>query len=287
MHLPSRVGIVGLGLMGGSLAQALRTLPAPPHVAAFSLDGTDLEAALRDGSVDEIHADPDPVARDRDLVLYAVPLDAALELLDRHHGLWGRKAVVTDVVSLKEPLLERARSLGVLERFVGSHPLTGGEGSGYAEAQADLYRDATVWLAGDGASDRAVSMVRGLWEAVGARPRRIEAREHDLRMVRASHLPQLLSNLLAEALGRAGIVRDDLGPGGRDMTRLAGSSPEMWRSLFRHSGAELADALEDVAESAREVAEALEAEELDRVVRLMERSREWLREADPGEDSWS
>lgn len=276
MELPARVGIVGLGLMGGSLARALAALPGRPRILASSLEPDDLESARAEGVVDAV-ADADVVAAGADLVVYATPLGATLELLEAHRALWASDAVVTDLVSLKTPVLTRARELGIIERYVGSHPVTGGEGEGFPASREGLYDGAVVWLVRDEPSAGARSAVDGLWKALGAEPRWIDAAEHDRRMVRASHLPQILANALAAALGEAGVRREELGPGGRDMTRLAGSSPRMWEGLFEHSGTDLASAVRELLSGLESVARSLEAGEVDDVVRLMERTRRWTR----------
>lgn len=276
MEIPSRVGIVGLGLMGGSLARALGPRAAGPSVMASSLVGEDLVTALSHGVVDEV-GDPETVAASCDLVVYATPLTATLRLLEAHAERWKPGAVITDLVSLKSPVQEQARRLGILARYVGSHPMAGGEGSGYPASRDGLYHDATVWLVRDGASEAAAATVRGLWEAVGGRPVWVGADEHDRRMVRTSHLPQVVANALAAVLGEAGLRRSELGPGGREMTRLAGSSPEMWRPLLRYSGPELAGAVREILPMLETVARLLEDGDVDAVVRLMERTGRWTR----------
>jgi prephenate dehydrogenase len=102
----ARVGIIGLGLMGGSLARALKALPNPPFVLGASTESDDRKRALDTGAVDEAHHDPVNVAAASDLLVYATPLGATLSLFDSHRELWGPDTVVPDVASLKRPLAE-------------------------------------------------------------------------------------------------------------------------------------------------------------------------------------
>lgn len=270
-----RVGIVGLGLLGGSLARALKTLPDPPLIRAFSLHEQDLRIARRAGAVDEVTAEAAEAAADQDLVVYAAPLEATLGLLSAHADVWAPGTVVTDVVSLKQPLLERVRRLGAAGRYVGAHPMAGGEGSGFEASRPGLFRDAVVWLVRGDADSAAAEAVAALWSALDARPRWTEAERHDRRMVWVSHLPQVVANALASVLSEEEFASHELGPGGRDMTRLAASSPEMWQDLLAASGPELAPALRAVARELEEIARWVGDGDVESVTDLMGRTRRW------------
>jgi prephenate dehydrogenase len=271
----ARVAIIGLGVMGGSLARALRGLPRAPRVIGFSPRASEREASLTSGAVDETAADADEAAGSADLVVYATPLRAMLELQARHAGVWQPDAVISDLSSLKLPLSSQARALGAHTRYVGAHPMVGSEASGFGAAQAELFRDAVVWLSASDVPVEVASRVERLWTALRARPAWIDASVHDARMARASHLPQLLANVLARYLEEHGLTRADLGSGGRDMTRLAGSSPTIWADLLEQSAAELAPALREVGADLDALATLLEARDLDGIARLMERTRAW------------
>ena len=117
-----RVGIVGLGLIGGSLARALRRLDGGPRIVAFNRNRDDAERALDDGSIDAVAGTAEEAVEGQDLVVYATPLDVAREMMREHKEAWA-DATVTDVVGLKAPMLEEARALGIASQFVGSHPL--------------------------------------------------------------------------------------------------------------------------------------------------------------------
>ena len=264
------VAIVGLGLIGGSLARALAALNRPPRVVATSQRASNLELAERAGAIEAGSTDPEAVLAGADLVVYATPLDVTLRLLADHRGRWPAGAVVTDVASLKGPVEEAMRALGESARYTGSHPMAGGEGSGFRHSAADLLAGATVWLTGTGTG---AAGVEALWRAVGAHPRWTTADEHDRLMSWCSHLPQLASNALARVLEESGHAPCDLGTGGTDMVRLAGSSPEMWLPLLARS--EAGDALRNLARIAREFAEALDRRDLKAIEDWMRSTRSW------------
>ena len=273
----ARVAIIGLGVMGGSLARALRALPRAPRVIGFSPRVSEREASLASGAVDEAAADADQAAGSADLVVYATPLRAMLELQARHAGVWQPDAVISDLSSLKLPLSSQARALGAHSRYVGAHPMVGSEASGFGASQAELFRDAVVWLSASDVPVEVASRVERLWTALRARPAWVDASAHDARMARASHLPQLLANVLARYLEEHGLARADLGSGGRDMTRLAGSSPTIWADLLEQSAGEVAPALRELGADLDALATLLESRDLDGVVRLMDRTRAWAR----------
>lgn len=268
--------VVGLGAVGGSVAKGvLHRLPGVP-VFGVDPDGESAARAARDG-VRVV-----PCLRDCDVdggvVVFAVPLDATVRLVRETAPVWRGAALATDVASLKAAVLVAA-SAAPASPFVGAHPMCGSERSGYPAARADLFDGARVWLCpaatGDAASG-AEAAARAFWTMLGARPCTIAAERHDRVMALVSHLPQLLSNALAATLEDAGVSTGQLGPGGRDMTRLAGSSPSMWLPLLEAAAGEDAAALRAVEHRIAAIRRMLESGDLRGVETLMDRGRRWV-----------
>ncbi len=272
-----RIGIVGLGLIGGSLARALQGLDDGPRIVAFNRNRDDAERALADGVIDAVAGTGEEAVEGQDLVVYATPLDVAREMMRAHSKGWG-DATVTDVAGLKEPLVKEAGELGFAAQFVGSHPLAGGTASGYGASSADLFSGETVFVCGGEAESERIASVQSMWQAMGARVRPIDADAHDRLIVWASHVPQLISNVVARAMADAGLSVGDLGPGGRDLTRLAESSPEMWTSLLDEASEENVRAIESVQGGLAALHQALAERSLEDVAELMRATREWRRE---------
>ena len=272
-----RVGIVGLGLIGGSLARALHVLDHGPRIVAFNRNRDDADRALADGVIDAVAGTVEEAVEGQDLVVYATPLDVAREMMRAHSEGWG-DATVTDVAGLKEPLLRETGELGFAAQFVGSHPMAGGTASGYEASSADLFSGETVFVCGGEAESERIGAVQSMWKAMGARVRPIDADDHDRLMVWASHLPQLISNVVARAMAEAGLSVKDLGPGGRDLTRLAESSPEVWTSLLDGASEENLRAIESVQSGLDLLRAALSEGSLDEVAELMRATREWRKE---------
>ncbi len=287
------VTVVGLGAMGGSVAKAV--LHRVPGVPVFGID-PDRESAgraQRDGvQVTARLGDRDP---GDGVVVFAAPLDATVRLVRETGAVWRRAALATDVASLKVAVLEAAegamqavkgtdaalpRPAPVLPRpapFVGAHPMCGSERSGYAAARDDLFEGVRVWLCPAAGEESAggESAARAFWAMLGAAPRAIPAERHDRIMARASHLPQLLANALAATLENAGVTPNLLGPGGRGMTRLAGSSPAMWVPLLEAAATEDATALLAVERQIAAIRRMLASGDASGLEELMNRGRRW------------
>lgn len=231
MNLPFKhAGVIGLGLIGGSVARDLSALGI--RVSAFDADNAQLAAAMRDGAVHRrLTASLEGLA-DTDLVVIAVPVDEALDVLRRAAPFLGRVALITDVGSTKARIVALATELGLGERFIGSHPMAGDHRSGWTASRAGLFLDAPLYLCPAVDSvPQAVMLAESLWRTLGARPIEMDASAHDERLAWTSHLPHMIAVVLGLTLGEGGVYREDLGPGGRDMTRIAGSSPEMWTAI--------------------------------------------------------
>lgn len=263
--------------MGGSLARALTTLAGGPRVLGWSPAADEREAALGAGAVSEAPARWEDAVAGAELVVLAMPLRATCAMLAEVARATPEETTLSDVASLKAPLARAAERAGIAARWVGAHPMAGSERSGFAASRADLFRDARVWTAVHESAEPRLGGVHALWHAIGARPARIGWDEHDRLMSVASHLPQLAANALAAVLADAGVTPDQLGPGGRDMTRLAASNPLIWRDLLSEARPELVEGLRALGAGAERVADLLEAGELEAVRDLMVKTRAWRR----------
>lgn len=272
--VPDRIAIVGLGLMGASLAKALKRSARAPRIAAHTTEPGDGERALAEGVIDRYDTTTAAATVDAQLVVLATPVDAALALLSEHaHELNGTDTIVTDVCSVKLPVVQRARALGLV-RFVGSHPLCGSERSGYPAARADLYDGAVVYVV-PGEDDAANQTVAALWRAAGARTAEIDAATHDGRMAWVSHVPQILASALADTLADRGIAAAALGPGGSGMVRLAASPPPLWTEILRHNRDEVVPALRALTARIAAFEAAIAAGDDPELRRLLERGHAW------------
>lgn len=274
--MPATVGVIGLGTIGGSVARALKALEPAPVVRAHARDLNDMEAARLAGAMDEGFLDIVGVAADVDLLVVATPLGSEADVLRQAAAALPAEALVLDVGSLQVPALDAAATAELSDRFVACHPMSGSEASGFHASRADLFERTRVWLSsGREVPETARQVAEGFWASLGGVPAWIEPDDHDDRMAMVSHLPQALAGILAHVLDEAGFTPDDLGPGGRDMTRLAASAPGLWRDLFAHSGPRVAKLLRDFGGALESWADVLDGGDLDEIQALMERTRRW------------
>lgn len=267
-------GIIGLGLIGGSLARDLAA--AGWRVLGADHDPDTLTAARDAGVVGEALGPQALVTLD--VLVLALPVRAAThrlgelaEALDPDSDL-----VITDAGSTKRSILAAADASGLGPRFVGSHPMAGSHRSGWHAGRVDLFRERTAWICTtDASTPEAVERVETMWRTVGAIPERIDAVDHDRLMARTSHLPQLAATALATVLSRHGLPPDALGPGGHDTTRLAGSDPAMWTDIALDNRDEIAPALDALTETLTELTHAIRNGDAAAVRSRLQAGRDW------------
>lgn len=219
------VTIYGTGLIGASLGLALKE--EIPGIRVYGMDAPEVLKRAQDlGAIDGKARTADIP----DLVILAAPVSAILELLEQLPTT--NSSVVFDVGSTKVNVCRKAAGCGL--PFVGGHPMTGSEKSGPEAASADLFRGAPFFLCPvPSAPQSALSKVTRVVEAIGANPLVISAEEHDRVVAQLSHLPQILSTLLADQTSeRRGLA----GPGWKSFTRLAASPFHVWRDILQTSG---------------------------------------------------
>jgi prephenate dehydrogenase len=237
-----RVGIVGLGLIGGSIALGLRS--ALPAVRIAGVDrGPVADAARARGLIDEQRAAALDL-RDADVIVLATPVSSILELVTEL-GRAGVTTAVTDVGSTKRQVMAAAQAAGLVN-FVGGHPMAGGARGGLDAARGGLFAGRPWFLTpGAAASPEAGQQVEQMVRALGATPVAVDADAHDRTMAYVSHLPQLLSVVLmvaaGESVGEQGLAHS--GRGLDDMTRLASSSAAIWEGILDSNADYVAEAL--------------------------------------------
>ncbi len=229
------IGIIGIGLIGGSFARAVRRADSDVRIVGIDRDAAALVVARQMGVIDESALPAD--AASCDLILLAVPVRQIPLVLVEIAPFLNRTAVITDAGSTKQDVIAAARAvLGErISQFVPGHPIAGREHAGVAASDADLFEGKNVVLT-PLSENAAVSIerVRSLWQACGARVVEMTAEAHDAVFAAVSHLPHLLAFALVDELAarpNAKTFFSLAASGFRDFTRIAGSSPEMWRDI--------------------------------------------------------
>ena len=232
-----RVAVIGVGLIGGSFALALKRAKACAHVVGAGRSAANLQLALERGIVDAIAPDAAAAADGADLVLVATPVAQFGKVLSSIAAKLPPSAIITDAGSTKRDVVAAARAgLGSrISQFVPAHPIAGAENSGAAAASAELFRGKRVVLTPLAENPaRSVQAIGDAWSACGARVSRMSPQEHDALFAAVSHLPHLLAYALVHEVASRGNAAQLFGyaaAGFRDFTRIASSHPEMWRDI--------------------------------------------------------
>jgi len=232
-----RLSIIGVGLIGGSLARALRRAGAVSHITGVGRGRENLERALDLGVVDAWTQDIAEGVKDADMVLIAVPMGMYDQVFKAMADSLGAGTIVTDAGSTKQHAIDVAnRAMKNRENFVPAHPIAGTEQSGVEASFVALYDGRTCILTPlKSTNPAALSIVEGMWQIAGSRVVQMDAATHDDLLAGVSHLPHVAAFALVNAVHRqkaGGYDPFEFAAGGfRDFTRIASSSPYMWRDI--------------------------------------------------------
>ena len=272
-----RLAIVGLGLLGGSVAKAVRAESLAREIVGIGRNPASLAPALSEGAVDSVTTDLRAGLGAADMIVLATPV-ATLE--QQMSAVWSAAephALVTDVGSTKAAIVRVAETLSAARPldFVGSHPMAGSNLSGFGVARADLFRGATIILTPTDRTARdAVKRVTEFWEAVGGRVVSMDPATHDRAVAAVSHLPHLVADALVDAVIRMDPQFFDVAARGfKDTTRIAASNPTVWREIFEENHEALAEAVAAFRAALDNLERVLRAGDASRIEAELERIR--------------
>jgi prephenate dehydrogenase len=277
--LIERLAIIGVGLIGGSLARALRRGKHVGEIVGFGRSLSNLRQAVELGVIDRAAVSAADAAQKADMVVLAVPVGAMEPVLGEIATALAAHTIVTDVGSVKQPVAAAARRmLGPrFPDFVPAHPIAGGEQSGVAASRADLFESHRIILTpADETHATAVARVREMWLAAGGQVMLLTMEEHDRILAACSHLPHVLAYVLVDMLVR----RDDhqatfdLAAGGfRDFTRIASSDPAMWRDICLANRDAIVQLLRDYRDNLDALVDAIARQDGEFVRETFERAK--------------
>ncbi len=274
-----KITLVGVGLLGGSLGLAARTSRLAREVAGFARRAKTIAECEMIGATDFTTTDLLAAVSNADLVILCTPLAQMRALTKQFLPALKRGAIVTDVGSVKAGVVRELESLIAKAggHFVGSHPMAGGEKSGVLAAKADLFKNAICVLTPTKKSNvGAVRKLETFWRSLGSRMVKMPPEEHDELVSRTSHLPHVAASALAN------FVLDPSNPRGqsqlcaggfRDTTRIASSSPEMWRDIALANRKNLVKALAAFASDLKKFRKALKREDAKAVLEFFETAK--------------
>jgi prephenate dehydrogenase len=274
-----RLAVIGVGLIGGSLARALRAAGMVGEIVGCGRGRANLEEAVMLGVIDRYTHDIGEAAAGADLVFLAVPLGAMRDAFAALRGRLPDTALVTDGGSAKGSVVADCRAVApeLLPHFVPGHPIAGTERNGVAASFAELYQGRRVILTPLAENEpAAVARVRALWEACGAEVSEMSVEHHDEVLAATSHLPHMLAFGLVDMLARLKendeIFRYAAG-GFRDFTRIASSNPVMWRDICIANREALGPMLAGFAEEMNELAARIASADSEALLAIFERAK--------------
>ena len=282
-----KIVIVGLGLIGGSIARGLSNKKSNKEsnqklcreIVAVGRNEKILQQAFDDGIITGYATDVAQACVDVDLVIIAVPSLTVEKVLQELKSAIAETTVVTDAASVKGAIIESvSRVYGeVPENFVPGHPIAGSENSGYSASLKDLYKGKKVILTPlDHTSQSAVSLVQMLWESLGSEVIKMSVADHDQVLAATSHLPHLLAYALVDTLSQQGqseeIFRYAAG-GFRDFTRIASSDPQMWHDIFMLNGDATIEVLDEYMTDLSRLRTAMQNRDSDELMTTFKRAK--------------
>ncbi len=274
-----RLAIIGVGLIGSSLALALKQAAAVGHVIGYGRNLHNLEKGIELGVIDSQAGTIAECVRDADVIVVAVPLGAMRQVFAELKASASRDAVITDVGSAKGSVIAAAREeLGDLwPRFVPGHPIAGTEQSGVEAGFASLYQNRRVILTPLEQTDAdAVEIIDDMWQHCGATLEYLSVEHHDKVLAATSHLPHMLAYALVHHLSNLNdheeIFRYAAG-GFRDFSRIASSDPVMWRDVCLANGDALVALIDQYQQELERIATAIRDDDADELLKLFGRAK--------------
>ncbi len=274
-----KLAVIGTGLIGGSFALALKKQQAVDFVVGCGRSLDNLREALAMGIIDDATTDPAEAVTGADLVFLAVPVGEISKLCLKIAHKLNPGAIVTDAGSTKQIVLgELFAHLPPYVNIVGGHPIAGREKTGAAAAEEDLFKDRITILTPDKTTDPdALAVVKKLWEAAGSRVEIMEPAEHDIALGAVSHLPHMVAYALVETLmewdKEESLLRFSAG-GLRDFTRIAASSPEMWRDICQDNTEAIIESIDRFAHVLQELRKDIKKKDGQALTERFERARD-------------
>ncbi len=232
-----RLCIIGVGLIGGSLARALRGANAVEQIVGASRNEEHLQEALELGVIDGFTTDLAKAVEGADVIFISVPLGAMRKVFEAIKDSVGADTIITDAGSAKASVIADVEAAfgGIPENFVAGHPIAGTEQSGVEASFAELYQGRKVILTPtEKTATEATAKIREMWEATGASVQEMSVDHHDEILAATSHVPHVLAFALVDSLAKMKSSHEvfDYAAGGfRDFTRIASSDPAMWRDI--------------------------------------------------------
>ena len=272
-----QITILGPGLLGASLAMAVKERGLAARVVTWSRRPESRAKCLSQGWCDAVLDSPEEAVVGSDLVVLCTPVQTIVPLLLQIRSALAADALITDVGSTKSLICREARSAleGHSATFLGAHPMAGSEQAGMEHAQSDLFEKAACILTPlEGASNEAITKLSAFWDALGMTVSTVSPEKHDEIVAHISHLPHLLASTLCGYLAtQDGTWRTLAGGGLRDTTRVASGDPQLWKQILEQNSDEVLRAIEGFEQQLHHLKTALLNQDSPGVIAQLERGK--------------
>ena len=272
----NKVTIIGVGLIGGSLALSLKKHALTEEIWGWGRSVERLEKATSRNIIDRATTSIEDAVRDADLIVLATPVGTFEQIAQKIKDVVKKDTLVTDVGSVKGSLVYRMEEiLSGKARFVGAHPIAGSDRSGIEHAREDLFKDATTVITQTKRTDiEALKRIESLWKSLGSRVLIMSPEEHDLMLALISHLPHVVSYSLvntADSFDREFILH--AGGGFKDTTRIALSSEELWADICLYNREAVLSSIEAFQEHLNEIKAAISDKDRTTLINIFSKAR--------------
>ena len=275
-----KIGFIGLGLIGGSIARTVRRVHPDYTILAYNRSKAALAAALSDGIIDTVCEENDPRLGECDYLFLCTPVEYNLSFLEAVRPILGKNCILTDVGSVKADIHRKVEELGLGDIFIGGHPMAGSERSGFENSTDRLLENAYYIITpGSGIGVDVLSDFTELITSLGAIPLILTCEEHDYITAGVSHLPHIIAsalvNLIKDLDTENGHMKMIAAGGFRDITRIASSSPVMWQQICQENRANISSVLDDYIRMLIQIRYQIDESNVDFIYRMFESSRDY------------
>ncbi len=275
-----KIGFIGLGLIGGSIAKAIKRVKNNYIISAFDTDHDCLTFAQRDKIIDHIYNDVDMNFSELDLIFLCSPVINNIEYLRRLKNIIKPSCIITDVGSVKTQIHEAVINLGLTKNFIGGHPMAGSEKTGYSSSNNRLLENAYYMITPfKDSNDTNIKILADLVKEIGSIPFIVDYEEHDFITAGISHLPHIIASCLVNLVKELDNLKGDmkkLSAGGfKDITRIASSSPIMWQQICLSNSLQINSVLNAYINSLTEISNSINNKDYDFLLNLFEDAKEY------------
>lgn len=272
------IGFIGLGLIGGSIAKAIRRIYPDHTIIAYNRSEHSRIAALNDKVADIVTGDIDETFADCDYIFLCTPVEQNIRYLGLLKNIINPSCIITDVGSVKENIHISIESLGMSANFIGGHPMAGSEKTGYDNASAHLLENAFYAITPTSSvSAERVEELRDYVKSLGAIPVILDYKEHDYAVAAISHVPHLIAaalvNLIKDNDSQNGTMKLLAAGGFKDITRIASSSPEMWQQICSTNSTNINLLIDKYIEALSDIKEYVAEEGAPKIYDIFKKSR--------------